>query len=133
MGADLEVDVSFQWMRFFCDDDATLQLDGRFSALSSEFGTYKTVRTEIWSWLSEKTTQDCETVSFSPDSGFWIGRFSVRNPAVTGLYVPCVQLGADLEVDVSFQWMRFFCDDDATLQMIEDSVLAVTGIYASHS
>mmetsp|Transcript_9119 Transcript_9119/g.21232 ORF Transcript_9119/g.21232 Transcript_9119/m.21232 type:complete len:411 (+) Transcript_9119:56-1288(+) len=31
------------------------------------------------------------------------------------------QLGADLEVDVSFQWMRFFCEDDATLQMMEDS------------
>jgi len=26
--------------------------------------------------------------------------------------------GANLEVDVSYQWMRFFCDDDATLERL---------------
>jgi len=28
--------------------------------------------------------------------------------------------GANLEVDVAFQWMRFFCDDDSLLKKMED-------------
>mmetsp|Transcript_25468 Transcript_25468/g.60433 ORF Transcript_25468/g.60433 Transcript_25468/m.60433 type:complete len:412 (-) Transcript_25468:293-1528(-) len=28
--------------------------------------------------------------------------------------------GADLDVDVAYQWMRFFCDDDAILKTLED-------------
>eukprot|EP00960_Hanusia_phi_P068803 766939-Hanusia_phi.AAC.3 len=28
-------------------------------------------------------------------------------------------VGANLDVDVAYQWMRFFCDDDAVLQKIE--------------
>jgi tryptophanyl-tRNA synthetase len=28
-------------------------------------------------------------------------------------------MGANLDVDVSFQWMRFFCDDDDVLAKME--------------
>ena len=28
-------------------------------------------------------------------------------------------MGANLDVDVSFQWMRFFCDDDDVLSKME--------------
>lgn len=39
------------------------------------------------------------------------------------------ELGADLELDVSFQWLRFFLEDDDELALIEREYGSGTGEY----
>lgn len=41
------------------------------------------------------------------------------------------ELGADLDVDVSFQWLRFFLEDDKELKCIENDYRTGTGFYWS--